>query len=573
MNRFIFIILTFFVLAGQGWGATYYVSPIGDGTDATSGNYTEAKATLREAIALATLDGDVIILQKSLLHNLTASGGLAAELAANITIRNEDDDELYNECVVNVPPGSGIKNTTAADDSLTIKGITFQNGAYTSVSTATAFLNTSGSTNVGPYDIIGCRFSNFTNTDGGEYGTLFKMYSGSAGQAIFKLTRCEIDNSSTGVNYGDLVYIQGFDVTIDDLKYHDNGKTTGEGGTFRISTLLNGKNIISTLSGLTWYNNINVRSGPVGDGTLNFGMATSGLETHSGSVTDSVFTNNTAGAGGAIYCSKNTMITMLRNSFVSNYSHGDGGAVRRGGQDDDEITGWTKILYSEFINNESGQHGGAIDIFGSASRSKWAEIYNCTFRDNTAGGLGQSIHGYNAHDLVTQKSKIQNSIFVGVITEGKYHIYGGGGDVFSIIDSNYVEGGEGSISDSGATITNMKGSYPIAGATIVGVHDQATAATDLLGNSVLILPPMIGTYENRTSLTVATDDYAPTGYTIRAGATLVYKGDGHLDLSGLTDTGAITVKLNTTGLNKFTPNGATSTMRPTSPRGFLKIGN
>jgi len=113
-----------------------------------------------------------------------------------------------------------------------------------------------------------------------------------------------------------------------------------------------------------------------------------------------------------------------------------------------------------------------------------------------------------------------------------------------------------------------------AGTIIDGIHNQATPATDILGRDVLFTPN-IGAYDGRTSLTITEDDYAPADYAVRAGATLILKGGGHVDLSGLADTDAddiITVKLKSKTLNQFTPNGTGTVLLPRSGGGMLYIG-
>lgn len=98
-----------------------------------------------------------------------------------------------------------------------------------------------------------------------------------------------------------------------------------------------------------------------------------------------------------------------------------------------------------------------------------------------------------------------------------------------------------------------------AGAIIAGINDQATPATDINGTSVLTIPD-IGAYEypgglyfsasgtdggngTRSLPYNAWTDYTWTGYNLRAGAEIYFQGGmGILDLSGLTDTGAKTVK-------------------------------
>jgi len=98
------------------------------------------------------------------------------------------------------------------------------------------------------------------------------------------------------------------------------------------------------------------------------------------------------------------------------------------------------------------------------------------------------------------------------------------------------------------------------GALIAGIHDQATPAVDIAGTSVLTIPD-IGAYEHPDGLYFnaasadggngtralpynAWADYVYTGYNLRAGAEVYLQGamTGTLDLSGLPDTGAKTVK-------------------------------
>jgi hypothetical protein len=121
------------------------------------------------------------------------------------------------------------------------------------------------------------------------------------------------------------------------------------------------------------------------------------------------------------------------------------------------------------------------------------------------------------------------------------------------------------------------------GVPVTGIHDQATPATDLNGTPVLT-DPDIGAYEYPGGLyfnSAAADggngtksrpyntwaDYLWTGYNLRAGAEIYLQGAmaGTLDLSGLTDTGKISIKpwpgkkLQT--INGFIPNGTDTTLQ------------
>jgi len=132
-----------------------------------------------------------------------------------------------------------------------------------------------------------------------------------------------------------------------------------------------------------------------------------------------------------------------------------------------------------------------------------------------------------------------------------------------------------------------------AGALVTGIHDQATPATDINGISILTIPD-IGAYEHPGGLYFnassadggngtralpynAWADYVYTGYNLRAGAEIYLQGamTGTLDLSGLTDTGAILVKpwpgKKRQTINGFIPNGTETTLQagPT----FLPMAN
>lgn len=116
-----------------------------------------------------------------------------------------------------------------------------------------------------------------------------------------------------------------------------------------------------------------------------------------------------------------------------------------------------------------------------------------------------------------------------------------------------------------------------AGAIVSGIHDQASPATDYAGVLVLTMPDIgahehvpqklyfnanaTGTVQNGTKAHPydSFGDYAFTGYNLREGGALVLAGAlGSLDLSGLTDTGAITVNASGRGsLTGFVTNGDT----------------
>lgn len=101
-----------------------------------------------------------------------------------------------------------------------------------------------------------------------------------------------------------------------------------------------------------------------------------------------------------------------------------------------------------------------------------------------------------------------------------------------------------------------------AGATITGIHDQAVAAKDYNRDNVLFLTPNMGHIDGRKTKIISSTDFAPTGYEVRSPGKIVVTGGGNIDLSGLTDTGAIDV-IATPGstIKAFTGNGTNTNLR------------
>ncbi len=102
------------------------------------------------------------------------------------------------------------------------------------------------------------------------------------------------------------------------------------------------------------------------------------------------------------------------------------------------------------------------------------------------------------------------------------------------------------------------------GKIITGIHDQSDPATDLDGTEILFMPT-IGPYtDGATIKSITDDDYTPTGYEVRKGATVRIRGGGHVDMSGLSDTdGEIDMILHSE-IDQFTPAvaGVSTPIRP-----------
>ena len=93
-------------------------------------------------------------------------------------------------------------------------------------------------------------------------------------------------------------------------------------------------------------------------------------------VSDCVFSNNSADGGGAIYNTGG--ITIERCSFSSNTAHGvyyGGGAIAN-------LFGWTQITDSSFVQNSTAEVGGAISNGSSSITGGSLTISGCMFTGN-----------------------------------------------------------------------------------------------------------------------------------------------------------------------------------------------
>jgi predicted outer membrane repeat protein len=147
------------------------------------------------------------------------------------------------------------------------------------------------------------------------------------------------------------------------------------------------------------------------------------------SITNCIFTNNTAHEGGAVY----NVVTITNSTFTNNSAFDGGAAFRNGSLDR------ANIINSTFTNNSAYIDGGAVRFY--------ADITNCTFTNNSARNGG----------AVSSSSFITNSTFTNNTASGN------GGAVsssYSITNSTFTNnsayyGSGGAVSSSySSSITN-----------------------------------------------------------------------------------------------------------------------
>jgi predicted outer membrane repeat protein len=101
-------------------------------------------------------------------------------------------------------------------------------------------------------------------------------------------------------------------------------------------------------------------------------------------VTNSTFTNNLAGAKGAIYSLYSTNITVVSSAFTENISEREGAAIHTGSSN-------VTLRDCTFTQNAAAGNGGAVYISAlnvseaaSASISQVRVLCSCVYADSTA---------------------------------------------------------------------------------------------------------------------------------------------------------------------------------------------
>jgi predicted outer membrane repeat protein len=231
-------------------------------------------------------------------------------------------------------------------------------------------------------------------------------------------------------------------LTLDDMTI-ENGRVVGDcdfsgtpaegcGGAI-VST---GGNI--TLINATLTNNQAIESTPsdvaAGGAIMLYGGSTL-------TITESMFTNNTAEYGGAVFVTFGT-VDITDSTFTANSSIVSGGAIYQSGSTD------TTILGSSFSDNQvttggfSFSGGGAIDNAGSNTQ---LTVVNTTF-DNNSAPNGGAINNFNASD-----ANIINATFTGnSATNGGAILNRGSGATINVYSSTITD----NTASNGAGISN-----------------------------------------------------------------------------------------------------------------------
>lgn len=142
-------------------------------------------------------------------------------------------------------------------------------------------------------------------------------------------------------------------------------------------------------------------------------------------VTDSTFTNNRAGFGGAIYSWDGTTdgtdgsLTVMNSTFIDNNATHHGGAIyHRGYNDASTLT----VTNSTFTDNSTAGYGGGVFNFSSTDNSATATVTDSIFTGNTAS-RGGGIISYTSGTGVAILNLTGTSLSANTATNGGGGIY------------------------------------------------------------------------------------------------------------------------------------------------------
>jgi predicted outer membrane repeat protein len=316
----------------------------GDGDD---GNYTAGQLTLREAVRLSNFTAgqtDSITFAAGLTGKTIAVGSLIVITdpvsitglgAANLTLSGSDANQIFGVSLANGTGTVNVNQMTIAHGNATAGrggAISVDNGNLT-MSSVTLDSNQSTLPTLGGGGAISINpaakltFNNCTMTNNSDGGTTGANFAGggvvaAAGAATVTLNSCNVNNNSSGVDGGGVIHseVAGFSLVINDSTITNNtGVVGGVGHLGGGSTVTIARSTISN-------NTATTGSSLVGGGAF-FTFAQSGATF---SADSSLFANNSAASGGAIYTQGGTTTltncTLDGNTATGN-GNGGGGAI------------------------------------------------------------------------------------------------------------------------------------------------------------------------------------------------------------------------------------------------------
>jgi predicted outer membrane repeat protein len=419
-----------------GAATTFTVDTNADGVANASDCTTPVanSCSLRDALAAATTDGDVIVFAAALSgQTITLSQG-QLDINAGIAITGLGSTNLTVDAATN----SRVFYITSAygwSGEVVISGLSIINGDATGSGYGGGIEdNHDGDLTLDDVSITGCVAS--------YGGAVYKDGDGTL----------EIVDSTISDNYAENSAGARYNNGVGDLiitnSTFDGNAAGGDGG---VGELGNDGNI--TITGSTFSNNA---GGSVG-GAFYFTNDVTGDVSISGS---SFIGNEASGGGGAIYADNSGSFTVTSSTFSGNVSGSWGGALYLGS------TGQVvTVTDSLFADNYASSEGGAID---SDADDQILTINNSTFVGNSSGSDGGAIWKEEGGSLTINMSTItENS----AVTDG--------GGVWFDGDTDF----QADVTITGTILTGNTGFE--GAADDLGSRDGATSQVATISDSIL----------------------------------------------------------------------------------------
>ena len=284
-----------------------------------------------------------------------------------------------------------------------------------------------------PFTAKGCIFKN--NKAGSNGGVVMLWNSHQAN----KFESCQfLDNTASGnggcITVGGLSQANLLSNTFEGNSAGGNGGTISESSTAGKMSVELSKNIFTN-------NTAKNRGGAV-------------VTTTKASITGNTFTGNTAGSGGAVdFNGKTGSFTSAGNTYKSNSSTFEGGAVSIGAADSTKFD-------NEYFENNSSVSGGAVAV-----TYKNTTITNSQFYNNSVAPDSNNMYGSGGAVYVRNAT---NVTLAGNTYNGNTARWGGAVDIQAatsatltdeVMTSNRTSGGGGAIHNNGTSTKIVNGTY------------------------------------------------------------------------------------------------------------------
>lgn len=288
-----------------------------------------------------------------------------------------------------------------------------------------------------------CIFQN--NESGGGAAVAVGLFS-SPVPCEASFTACSFLNNS-GDNEGAL-YLRGGNYKVNDCTFEEN-KASGEDGVGGAIVCTDaGEDTDIVISNTIFLKNTSGSNG----GAVRIANSNEDDEEKklTFTVTDTLFSYNTAQSGGGMHCGRESVGTVRKCAFFYNKAlGGNGGALHNGGTVKEG--GGMTVEYCLFYKNDASYRGGGMFI----ALYPWTDIQNCTFYENTAVANGDQIAG-EPHAGV-RKATLTNTICWG--SRDNDQILGMEGNAFDSIYFSCFP--KGKMSDAGAAMDHNINDDPL----------------------------------------------------------------------------------------------------------------